>query len=72
MTVLIRRPGGSVRRIRSSGIFSTTILRSDWSVLVVRSGGFRHDLLLEYLALERLILNFNRLFDDEYLLNTVE
>ena len=37
VTVLISRPRGSVHRIRSSGIFSITILRSDWGILVVRS-----------------------------------
>ena len=37
VTVLIRRPGGSVRRMRSSGLFSTTILHSNWDVRVVRS-----------------------------------
>ena len=71
MTVLIRRPGGSVQRMRSSGLFSTTILHSDWDVLVVRSSGFRRDLLLTYLVMECPILTFNRLLDDEYLLNLV-
>ena len=72
VTILLRRPGGSVQRMRSPGIFSTTILRSDWAVLVIRYRGFRRDLLLAYLALERPIFNFGCLLDDEYLLNPVE
>ena len=65
MTVLIGLPGGFIRRMQSFGPFSTTILRSDWAVLVVQYSGFRRDLLLTYFAMERPILTLDRLFDDE-------
>ena len=48
VTVLISHPGGFFRRMRSSRLFSKAILRSDWTVLVVRSSDFRLDLLSEY------------------------
>ena len=48
MTALIGCPGGSVPRMRSSGLFSLPIWRSDWTVFVVRSSGFRRDLLSTY------------------------
>ena len=48
MTVLIDHPGGSIWRMQSSGIFYTTIFRSDWTVLVVWSSGFHRDLLSTY------------------------
>ena len=65
VTVLIGCPGGSVRRMRSSGIFSTAILRYDWTVLVIWSSGFCHDIFLKYFAMESPILNLDRLLDDE-------
>ena len=72
MTVLIGRPRGSVQRIRSSGLFYTTILRSDWAVLVVPSSVLRRDFLSTYLAMERPILTLDPIRDDEHLLNPVE
>ena len=72
VTVLIGCPRGSVRRLRTSGIFSTTILSSDWTILVIRSSGFCRGLLLVYLAMERLILTLDRLLDDKHLVNLVE
>ena len=72
VTIFIGSFGGSVRRMQSSGLFSTTILRSYWAVLVIRSSGFRRNLLLTYLVMERPILTLDRLLDDEHLLNPVE
>ena len=46
--VLIGLPGGYIWRMRSSGVFSPTIWRSDWTVFVVWSSGFRQYLLLTY------------------------
>ena len=63
--VLIDCPGGSVRRMQYSWLFSTIILRSDWTVLVVRSSGFRRDLLSTYFVMERPILTLDRFLDDE-------
>ena len=71
VTILVGRPSGSFRRMQYYGLFSTTILPYDCSVLVVRSLGLRQDLLLAYLAFERPILNLDRILDDEYLLNLV-
>ena len=48
VTVLIGRPGGSVQRMWSSGIFFPKIWRSDWTVFVIRSSGIRRDLLTAY------------------------
>ena len=48
VTILIGFPGGSVLMMQSSGLFSPTIWRSDWTVFVVWSSGFRRDLLSAY------------------------
>ena len=51
--------------MRYSGLFYTTILRSNWEAFVVRSSGFHRDLLLAYITMERPIITFDRLLDDE-------
>ena len=65
VTVLISRPRGYVRRMRSSDPFSTMIWFYDWTVFVVRSSGFRSNLLWRTFATELPIITLECLLDDE-------
>ena len=65
VTILIGRPEDPSDGCNLQGIFSPTILHSNWPVLSVRLQGSAEIFFRRNFAIERPILTLDHLFDDE-------